>query len=199
VDDYASFQVANPLNPAEMVTVYNLNRSKQGLVDLLDTTATDRSKARVNYNGLEVSFTARLPKGASAFGGWSADRLVNVSCASYDPNTFRYCDQSQYDLPFRSDFKFAGSYRLPFDTQIGAALASYAGNALTASWNVPPNLFPGGRTQSVTIPITAPGTSYLDRWNQLDLSLRKVFRFGKTRVDGAVDIFNALNSSVILL
>ena len=83
---------------ATSVTVYNLNRAKQGLVDLLDTTATDRSKTRVNYNGLEVSFSARLPNGASMFGGWSADKIVNVSCANSDPNTLRYCDQSQYRL-----------------------------------------------------------------------------------------------------
>ena len=92
--------------------VYNLNRAKQGLVDLLDTTATDRSKARVNYNGLEVSFTARLPHGASAFGGWSADRQVNVTCAGDDPNTFRYCDQSQY------------RYSVPIGLQAGRQLSA---------------------------------------------------------------------------
>jgi hypothetical protein len=198
VADYAVFQVANPLTAGEMVTIYNLNRAKQGLVDLLDTTATDRSKARINYNGLEVSFTARLPKGLNAFGGWSTDRLVTVACASNDPNTFRFCDQSQYSIPFRHDFKFAGSFPLPFDTQVGAALASYAGNALTVSWAVPSGVFPGGRTQAVTVPLIPPGVSYLDRWNQLDLSFRKVFKFGSRRVDGALDVFNALNSSVVL-
>ena len=38
----------------------------------------------------------------------------------------------------------------------------------------------------------------LDRWNELDLSFRKVFKFTKYRVDGALDMFNALNSSVVL-
>ena len=56
------------------------------------------------------------------FGGWSADRLVTVACASYDPNTFRYCDQSQYNAPFRSDVKFAGSYPIVWGLQIGASL-----------------------------------------------------------------------------
>jgi len=182
----------------EPVTIYNLNKAKQGQVDLLDTTATDSSLARVNYTGLELSFSARLPRGANLFGGWSADKLITVACASNDPNTFRYCDQSQYDIPFRSDFKFAGSYPLVWGTQVGASLASYAGLPLAVNWAVPTNLFPGGRTQAVTVNLQAPGTSYLDRWNELDLSFRKVFTVGKYRVDGALDMFNALNSNVVL-
>ncbi|MBI3491335.1 MAG: TonB-dependent receptor [Acidobacteria bacterium] len=195
--DYASFTTPSPLN-GESVTIYNLNRNRQGFVDLLDTTATDRDKARVGYNGLELSFTARLSNGASMFGGWSADRLVTVACASFDPNTFRYCDQSQYDIPFRHDFKFAGSYPLVWGTQVGATLASYAGQPLAVNWSVPSNLFPGGRTQSVTVNLVPPGSKYLNRWNELDLSFRKVFRIGKYRVDGALDMFNALNTNVVL-
>jgi hypothetical protein len=197
VSDYAAFTTPSPLT-GETVTIYNLNRAKQGLVDLLDTTATDRSKARVNYTGLELSFSARLPKGANLFGGWSADRLITVACAGFDPNTFRYCDQSQYNIPFRHDFKFAGSYPLVWGTQIGASLASYAGLAQAVNWAVPTNLFPGGRTQAVTVNLADPGTLYLDRWNELDLSFRKVFQVGKYRVDGALDMFNALNSNVVL-
>jgi hypothetical protein len=195
--DYAAFDTPSPLN-GEPVTIYNLNRAKQGLVDLLDATATDRSTARITYNGLEVSFAARLPHGASLFGGWSADRNVIVSCAGNDPNTFRYCDQSQYDLPFRSDFKVAGAYPLPLGTQLGATLQSYAGLPLAVNWAVPANLFPGGRTQSVTVNLMPPGSRYLDRWTQLDLSLRKLFRLRSLRIDGAIDIFNALNSNVVL-
>jgi hypothetical protein len=197
VSDFASFTTPSPLN-GEPITIYNLNRSKQGLVDLLDTTATDRSLARVSYNGLEVSFTARLPRGGNMFGGWSADRLITVACSGNDPNTFRYCDQSQYGIPFRHDFKFAGSYPLPFDMQVGATLQSYAGLPLAVNWAVPSSLFPGGRTQAVTVNLVPPGGKYLNRWNQLDLSVRRVFRFGKARLDGALDIFNALNSNVVL-
>jgi hypothetical protein len=50
----------------------------------------------------------------------------------------------------------------------------------------------------VTVGLIPPGSSYLDRWNQLDLSFRKVFRVGRYRIDGALDMFNALNSNVVL-
>jgi hypothetical protein len=198
IADYTPFVTPSPLN-GEPVTIYNLNRSKQGLVNLLDTNATDRSKARINYNGLELSFTARLPRGGSMFGGWSADKLVNVACASYDPNTFRYCDQSQYGIPFRHDFKFAGSYPIVWGVQVGAMLQSYAGLPLAVNWTAPASVYPNGqRTQTVVVNLIPPGAEYLDRWNQLDLSFRKTFGIGKLRVDGALDMFNALNSNVVL-
>ena len=206
--DYATFQTPSPLNNGEMITIYNLNRAKQGLVDMLDTTATGRSKARINYNGLELSFTARLPKGGSMFGGWSADRNIIVACeglpavptgsSTWDPNTFRYCDQSQYDIQFRHDFKFAGAYTVPLGIQIGAAMQSYAGQPLMVNWSVQANLFPGGRTQSVTVNLIPPGSKYLDRWTELDLSFRRPFYIGRYRIDGALDMFNSLNSNVVL-
>jgi hypothetical protein len=208
VSDYATFQTPNPLDSSEMITIYNLNRAKQGQLDLLDTTSTDRSTSRISYNGLEVSVAARLPRGANLFGGWSADRLVTVACeglpanpaasATWDPNSFRFCDQSQFGIPFRHDFKFAGSYPIVWGVQVGASLQSYAGLPLAVNWAVPANLFPGGRTQSVTVNLIPPGSAYLDRWTQLDLSFRKVFKLGRYRVDGALDMFNALNSNVVL-
>ena len=82
--------------------------------------------------------------------------------------------------------------------QLGAMLQSYAGLPLAVNWAVPANLFPGGRTQSVTVNLVPPGSKYLDRWTQLDLSFRKVFKVGRYRLDGALDMFNALNSNVVL-
>jgi carboxypeptidase family protein len=198
IADYAPFQVPNPINASDIITIYNLNKNKQGLVDLLDTTGTNRSTSRVNYNGLEVAFAARLPHGAQMFGGWSADKVVTVACAVADPNALRYCDQSQYNMPFQSDFKFAGSQPLPFGVQLGANVASYAGGPLAVNWSVPANLFPGGRTQSVTVNLTPPGSKYLKRWNQVDLSFHKIFKLQRARIDGALDMFNALNSNVVL-
>jgi hypothetical protein len=195
--DFAAFTVANPLS-GQPLTIYNLNSKKLGLSDLLDTTATDGTLNRRGYTGFETSFNIRLPKGASLFGGWWSDKDVVVACDGTDPNTFLYCDQSQLGIPFVNNFKAAGSAMLPLGIQIGASLQSYAGAPLTVSWVVPANLFPGGRTQSVTAPLIAPGTKYFDRWNQLDLSFRKLFVVGKQRLEGALDVFNILNSNVVL-
>jgi hypothetical protein len=196
VSDYSPFQTPSPLN-GETITIYNLNRNKQGLVDLLDTTATDHSRNRVAYNGFELSFAARFA-GGSVLGGWSTDRTVRVSCDGFDPNTFRYCDQSQLDIPFRHDVKIAGNYRLPLALEAGATMKSYAGNPLTINWAVPANVFPGGRTQAVTVALIPPGAKYLERWNQLDASLRRVFRIGKVQLDGSLEVFNVFNTNVVM-
>jgi hypothetical protein len=206
--DYAPFDVVSPLD-GDVITVYNLNRDKQGLVDALDINGSDRSRLRRTYDGIEVSFNARLPRGGTVFGGWSTERRIDVACELDNPNfasdpstttpwSYRFCDQSALDIPFRSDFKLVGAYPLPLDFQVGATLASYAGDPLRVSWSVPAPLFPGGRTQSVNVDLVAPGEKYLERWNQLDVSLRKIFHVKKTRLDASVDIFNVTNSNVVL-
>jgi hypothetical protein len=101
-------------------------------------------------------------------------------------------------MPFRSDFKMTGAYPLPLDMQVGATWASYAGDQLRVNWSVPANLFPGGRTQSVTIDLIPPGSKFLERWNQVDLSLRKLFNMQRTQLSISLDMFNALNSNVVL-
>jgi hypothetical protein len=195
--DYTPFTVPHPLT-GQPLTIYNLNRAKLGLSDVLDTTSTDSSQRRRSYDGFEAAFTARLGAGSSVFGGWWSDRTISVACDSNDPNTFLYCDQSQYNLAFRHNFKVSGAYALPLELEAAAGLVSYAGAPLTTTWVVPANLFPGGRTQSVTVPLTAPGAQYLPRWNQLDISFRRNFVVGRTRVAPALDVFNLLNSNVVL-
>jgi hypothetical protein len=195
--DYAGFTVANPVSGLPL-TIYNLNRAKLGLSDVLDTTSTDSSLRRQSYDGFEAGISARLSRGASVFGGWWTDRTIAVACDGNDPNTFLYCDQSQYHIPFLNNFKFSGAYPLPLGIETAASFVSYAGAALTTTWVVPANLFPGGRTQSVTVPLTAPGTQYLKRWNQLDVSIKKNIKIGKTLVAPSLDFFNVLNSNVVL-
>ena len=62
-------------------------------------------------------------------------------------------------------------------------------------------VFPAGATRltsaSVTVPLVAPGTEFLERMRQLDLSIAKNFRVGRTGVTGQVDIFNVGNSNTV--
>lgn len=49
---------------------------------------------------------------------------------------------------------------------------------------------------SLTVPLVAPGTEFLPRVNQLDLSFAKWFQVGGTRLQGQADIFNVLNGNM---
>ena len=216
LNDYTSFQAANPLNNGETITVFNLNRAKQGVLDTVDTTS---SINRRFYSGYELSSQARLPNGGVIFGGWSIERTLLVTCDTSDPNQLRFCDQTGEtyqelgavpSLPYRHEFKVAVSSPLPWHLNAGLSLISYPGvvtttangittfGSLGVNWVVPPALFPGGRTQSVTVPLIAPGTSYPPRWNQLDVNIKRRFRVGHYEIEPGVDVFNLLNSSVVL-
>ena len=208
--DWTPFQTTNPLTNQPM-TLYNLNPAKAGQSLLYDTTSTDRSKTRRDYVGYELGATARLPNGGTLMGGWATDRSINVTCENPDPNLRYNCDQGAFDVPLRGDFKFVGTYPVGYGVMLGAVLQSYAGKAVPVSWSVPTTVFPGGRrTAAVTLATTVvgtgytgsslsdPGKEYLDRWNQLDLSLRRQFHIGRVYIDGSFDMFNILNGNVTI-
>ena len=51
----------------------------------------------------------------------------------------------------------------------------------------------------MTVNLIPPGSLYGDRINQLDLKIGKSLRFGRMRTTFALDVYNALNSDVILI
>jgi hypothetical protein len=215
VADYTAFQTTNPLT-GQPITLYNLNPAKAGQALFFDTTSTDHSKTRKDYTGIEVTVSARLPRGGNLFAGLAADRTIRVNCEAPfapvgvltsdtsavripDPNAQLNCDQSVFHIPLRRDLKLVGTYPLAFGFSVGAVLQSYAGAEVPVSWSVPASVFPNGkRTQAITVVISDPGSRYLDRWNQLDFSLKRSFHVQRVHVDASLDMFNALNSSVVL-
>ena len=208
--DYIPFQIANPLNPAESLTVYNLSSTKRGLVNQEDRN-TELNKQI--FDGFEASFSARL-KGSVVFGGWTFDRNVAVTCGTTeDPNGITgndlytnrtvllggpNCDQRTLGIPFRHEFKLAGTIPLPFGFEAGAVLQSYPGWEKSILYQIPANLFPGGRTNTETIALNKPGTLFQPRMQQLDANVKKNFRFGRKAFSGQLDVFNLLNGNAIL-
>ena len=105
---------------------------------------------------------------------------------------YAFCNQSEQGLPFLHEFKLSGSYQLPWEIQVNAALQSYSGPQLATRWNIGrttryssnclapcvpgalviPNMTPA----NYILDLVAPGTQYYDRLNQLDLGFRKIFR-----------------------
>jgi hypothetical protein len=112
-------------------------------------------------------------------------------------NGGRFCDQRNFDMPFRHEFKLTGNTTLPYDIGFGAVWMSFPGRERVITYTVPANLFPGGRTNLETIILNEPGSVYYPRYNQLDINFRKTFRFGSKTLTGQVDLFNVLNGSAI--
>jgi hypothetical protein len=211
--------VAAVLKAGEMVPVYNLNPAKLsvfnvGVVDRSDTTNDTL------YTGFEASFNTRLPGGAMLFGSWTAEHTLQRWCDNDDnpngpittgqfnptsattgvdsPLGGRYCDQTQFDYPFRHEFKFAGNYAFPYGIDFGAIMQSYAGQERVILWQPAASLFPNGqRTQAETFVLSPPGSIFYDRWNQLDINVKKNFRHNNKVLTFQIDVFNVLNANPI--
>jgi hypothetical protein len=212
--------VAAVINASDILTVYNLDKAKQPIFNtqLVDTNAPNDKSI---YNGFEVGFSARFGSRGTVFGNWSIERNLSVFCTYRgDPNGpavsdlyntnsgtlgvssvsngGRFCDQRQFSVPFVQQFKTAGNFPIWFGIEIGLVWQSNPGRERPVTWTVPANLFPGGRTNTETIFLNAPGSLYEPRWNELDINLRKNFRFGRHVLTGELDLYNAFNTSAIL-
>ncbi len=200
------------LDPNAVLTIYNLNSAKRSV---FNTAQVDRNAPddKSIYNGIETSFAGRLPRGAVVFGGWTVERNVSVFCTNDDnpngPATTDYyngesvslggvfCDQRQFNLKFRNEFKLSGNYPLWRGFEIAAVLQSYPGVARTITYTPAANLFPGGRTNSESLILNKPGSLFQPRYNQLDLNFKKLFRAGRKTYSAQFDMFNALNGNAI--
>jgi hypothetical protein len=127
-----------------------------------------------------------------------------------NPNYTLNCDQTQFDIPFRTQFKLGGTYPLPYGLNVSGTFQSYPGarnygsgatnfDYLQQTYLVPTALLTPGQAQE-TINLNTPGSLYLPRWNQLDLRLARKFKLpagnGYWQLQG--DLFNALNAHPLL-
>jgi hypothetical protein len=108
-----------------------------------------------------------------------------------------FCDWSRFHVPLQNEFKLAGSYPFPYGFDVSGILQSYAGTMRTITYQPPASVFPGGRTNTETLVLNAPGSLYYPRYNELDLTFKKNFRVGRKTFSGQVDLFNALNNNAI--
>jgi hypothetical protein len=84
----------------------------RGRVANVDSTSKDMKRT---YNGMDINYNARLPRGVRAFGGFNIERSLNNTCAAavYNPNLSLYCDQSESGLPWLTQFKSTVVYPTP--------------------------------------------------------------------------------------
>jgi hypothetical protein len=98
------------------------------------------------------------------------------------------------------------SYMIPVvDVQLAGTIRSDQGGDLAALWVAPNSAtvglnraFAGVGGQTVTVNLIEPGTLYGDRVNQFDIRVAKILRFGRTRVNVGVDVYNVSNEAAIL-
>jgi Carboxypeptidase regulatory-like domain len=120
--DNASYRPVTIFSPIDgaPITMYDpinatVSRAVQNVV-------TNDANLSQGYNAFEFNVNARLPHGARVFGGSATDRTVANTCsgAATNPNFLvniagvNHCDESTSGIPWRTQFKVAGTVPLPW-------------------------------------------------------------------------------------
>jgi hypothetical protein len=172
------------------------------------TFETDFGPARTNYwHGVEVTANARMRNGLMFQGGTSTGREVEDRCESVvniDSPTPRNCRTVQ---PFQTNFRGSASYTVPkVDVLVSSILRfSPAPLIFSANYNFPNTYardqgglghLPAGGTANGVQVVNLLDTNQLfadRRHYQVDMRFAKVLRFGSTRADVGVDLYNLFN------
>jgi hypothetical protein len=127
--DYREVQVVSPLD-GSVFSAYTVATAAQlRAVQEFDTNAS--SDRKQIYNGGDITFNARLPRGGTLFGGFTMERTLRVTCDEPDdPNFLRFCDDRENDIPFLKQFKFAGTYPLKWGIQASLSFQSINGRPI---------------------------------------------------------------------
>jgi hypothetical protein len=123
--DYTPFTLFSPID-GTAITYNNVSNAARTRVSNLDLTAG--SDRKLWYNGIEYSFNLRLPRGLSIFGGGMSERTIGQLCdEKWNPNLLLYCDQTKSGIPFRTQFKIAGTVPVKYGIQASFSLQSNPG------------------------------------------------------------------------
>jgi len=176
------------------------------------------------FNGIDVNISARPRNGLTAQGGFSAGKAVGDNCEIRDkvPEISQvggiwnpYCHVETTMLP---QYKALASYIIPkVDVQVSSTFTSKPGvnlsgfgtpqqggafqaNYVVSNATITPILGRplSGNAPNMTVNIIEPYAKVGERINELDLRFQKIVRFGKTRANVGVDIFNVLNGAPAL-
>jgi hypothetical protein len=204
--------------------LYNLVPERVGEVDEIATASNNYAKQIENWQGVDVGVVARLRNGLTLQAGTSTGRRYEDACAlkaavpeQGEGPTGRantsiaggsvenpYCKVVE---PYRTDFRGLATYTIPLiDVQVSGTWRSIPGNDLSADF-VANNAWiaagpqPLGRplsgSNSVTVNLIPPHTVYADRQNTIDFRFAKILRFGNTRTQVGLDVYNLMNNDVI--
>ncbi len=151
---------------------------------------------------------AKLPElGTGPTGLTNSSVTANVNALGGGPFALSvvnpYCRISE---PYRTDFRGLATYIVPkADVQVSATWSSIPGDSLRADYTLTAadqaaiaaqigRPLTGGFN---TINLIAPATQWGARVNNIDMRVAKILRFGTTRTQVGVDIFNLLNADTV--
>ena len=211
--DYTAFSIPIPGDTrlpggggTVLTGLYDVSSTKFGQINNLVTASNKYGTQTERWNGVDLSLDARL-RSLTVQGGFSTGQTVTDTCEirAELPETATLNPFCHVAAGFLTQFRGLGSFTIPkVDLRVSATFQSKPGAQLAANYVAPnavvlPSLgrsLSGGNS-NVTVNVIVPGDLYGDRINQLDFRIAKILRFGRTRTQVGVDLYNALNSSAV--
>jgi hypothetical protein len=198
-------------DPSKRMQIYT------GFETVFNTTLPKRGHLSVAWTAdRNTNVACDMPIGSDYLGLIQVDGNGITNANYNDPNLLRYCDE-RGQLPFRNELKVLGNMPLKWGIEASVVYQNDPELLKWTQWSVStttyypidakgqngvqtlvnPNL-PAG-TPAENLILSAPGTQFFDRLNQLDLGIKKSFKFReKYRVQLQVDVFNVGNISPVL-
>ena len=212
--DYDQFSVIIPTDPrlqeigvsGTLDGVYNITQEASTRRTDNFVTLADRYGSQTQAtNSISLNVTARPKFGLTMQGGfnWAGTNTNSCEVRTALPETaptVPWCNQDTTLLRVTA----LGSYTVPkVDVLVATTFRSEQGQQLAANYSASQGNttlgrpFAGGST-TVLVNLVEPGSLYGDRANQLDMRFAKNLRFGKTRTNVGVDLFNIFNANPVL-
>jgi hypothetical protein len=176
---------------------------------------------------VDVTFMVRNLKGVTVSGGTSTGKVENDWCdirnAVPENGNFATNPYCHVTSPFQTSFNGQASYIIPkFDVLLSTVYrdrvilngtpnnssTDQLGGSLPATFTYTATDATGQAIASqigrpltggpFSVNVITPGTFYPGRNRQLDLSFKKIVRFGGQRFTGGLDIYNVMNQNTVL-
>jgi hypothetical protein len=227
VADYTPFSIPIPVDArlpggggGNVTGLYNLVPEKVGQVNEFATLSKNLGEQQENWQGVDVNVTARLRNGITAQGGTSTGRRLSDSCGlevavpeqgtgSRGANTSiaggsltnPYCRVVE---PYRTQIRGLASYTIPrIDVLVSGTWALNPGGDLAANYVVNntiarPSLGRDLSSGNVTVNLIPPETFFAERRNNIDLRVSKILRYGRTRTQVGIDVYNLMNNDTVI-
>ena len=173
-----------------------------------------------HFNGFLMNVQSRLRAGLTLSGGFNTGRTQSDNCAVRSdipelagasttlaaPAVTATNPWCHLDTGWVTRATALATYIVPkADVLVSTTFRSDQGGLLAANWTIPLSTAQAGglvgtfaNNVSPTVNLVQPGTLYGDRVNELDFKLAKIFRFGGTRLNAGLEVYNALNAAATL-
>ena len=227
MSDYDAFTITAPVDPrlpggGGQVISGLFDRKPASFGRQSDVTVTNASnfgKQTEQWNGVDITISARPQAGIFLQGGTSTQRRSTDNCevAAKVPEAMERFSRgrSQGWTPlqfcnvqgtFLTQVKFVASYTIPrIDLQVSGNIQSLPGPEIGARYTasnaeVSPSLGRSlsGRSRTFTVDVVEPRTLYGERLNMFDMRFGKILRFGGTRATVHLDLNNVFNASTVV-